>query len=47
MREEKKIEKTHWCKGENGGTTRQSVGGPRTDVGAWDGALFPSRWCVG
>ena len=33
--------------GENGDATRQRVGGPQTDVGAWDGALFPSRWCVG
>ena len=47
VREEKKREKTHRRRGVNGSAARRSVGGPRTDVGVWGGALSPSRWCVG
>ena len=47
MRDEKKRDKTHWRRGENGSAARRSVGRPRTGAGVWGGALSPSRWCVG
>ena len=47
MREEKKREKTHQHKGENGSAARQSVGGRQIGVCVWGGAASLSRWCVG
>ena len=47
VREEKKREKTHRSGGENGDAARRSVGGPRTGISVWGGALSPSRWCGG